>query len=99
MVVIGSEDKILTIYNGTSTDMFFEDPKITCGVISDVTFSCKFFRLPGDEDDLTIPMISLLTYGTTTLSLNMSTTSDQYRMFVGKYIVQFGLFPHVYINE
>lgn len=98
-VVIGSEDKILSIYNRTSTDIVSGDPNITCGVFPDVTLSCKFFRLPGDEDDLTLPMISLLTYGTSTLSLHMSTTSDQYRMFVGKYIVQFGLFPHVHINE
>lgn len=102
-VVLGNGQELLSIYNASTTDTKIDpstdNPNITCGVFPDTTFTCKFYRQASDEDDLIIPLISLLTYGTSTLSLHVSTTSDQYRMFVGKYIIQFGLFPHVYINE
>lgn len=58
-------------------------------------FVCSFARELKAEKKY--PLLNLLDYGTTTLSFEIDEKSSQYQMYIGKYIAQFGLFPHVFL--
>ncbi len=56
-------------------------------------FACTFTR----NGSTTIPLLNLLEYGTSTISIFENVDGNsQYQMHIGKYILQFGMFPHLY---
>ncbi len=58
-------------------------------------FACTFFH----NGTTTIPLLNLLDYGTSTISISENVNGDsQYQLHIGKYILQFGMFPHLYVR-
>lgn len=100
--------------SGTSTKQIFlvseiEDKKIECGLSSDELKArnnlfldnppylfCSFDKSEGVMgDEILIPLVSVSKLGTSTLYID----ADKYNLYLGKYILQFGLFPHIFEHE
>ncbi len=71
---------------------------VICGILQN-HFSCTFPRSSVQNNSIassTFSFLSILEYGATEIYFSHEENVNQYRLVLGKYILQFGFMPHVY---